>query len=385
MTPSERYVLLGLRLGRHVDGLVDAYYGPPELAEQAASEEPVPAADLAAEADALLGGASDGWVADQLRGLRAYAGVLAGEQISYVDEIERCYGVRPSVAPEDVYREVHEQLDELLPGDGTLFERREAWRQKHRVPAHALVPALRDAVADLRARAAAAFGLPEGEDLWIEEVHDEPWWAFNYYQGSLQSRVVVNADVPTTGPDVVRLAAHEAYPGHHLEHAWKEQLLVREQGILEESILLVPTPQSLLSEGIAETGEELLLDQVGRAEMQELMARHGIVYDAELEHRLGGILERLRPVGVDAALMIHAEGRPKEEAQAYVERWSLRTPEQASHTISFVLDPTWRAYVVNYSAGRTLCERYVGGDRARFRTLLTEQVRVADLTAASLP
>jgi len=26
----ERYLLLGLRLGRHVDGLVDAYYGPPE-------------------------------------------------------------------------------------------------------------------------------------------------------------------------------------------------------------------------------------------------------------------------------------------------------------------------------------------------------------------
>jgi hypothetical protein len=28
----ERYVRLGLQLGRHVDGLVDAYFGPPELA-----------------------------------------------------------------------------------------------------------------------------------------------------------------------------------------------------------------------------------------------------------------------------------------------------------------------------------------------------------------
>ena len=28
----ERYLALGLRLGRHVDGFVDAYYGPPELA-----------------------------------------------------------------------------------------------------------------------------------------------------------------------------------------------------------------------------------------------------------------------------------------------------------------------------------------------------------------
>jgi len=30
---TEDYIRFGLRLGRHVDGLVDAYYGPPELKE----------------------------------------------------------------------------------------------------------------------------------------------------------------------------------------------------------------------------------------------------------------------------------------------------------------------------------------------------------------
>jgi len=28
---AERYVRLGLRLGHHRDGIVDAYFGPPEL------------------------------------------------------------------------------------------------------------------------------------------------------------------------------------------------------------------------------------------------------------------------------------------------------------------------------------------------------------------
>ena len=28
----EEYLTLGLRLGRHIDGMVDAYYGPPERA-----------------------------------------------------------------------------------------------------------------------------------------------------------------------------------------------------------------------------------------------------------------------------------------------------------------------------------------------------------------
>jgi hypothetical protein len=31
---AERYLRLGLGLGKHVDGLVDGYYGPPSLAEE---------------------------------------------------------------------------------------------------------------------------------------------------------------------------------------------------------------------------------------------------------------------------------------------------------------------------------------------------------------
>ncbi len=79
--------------------------------------------------------------------------------------------------------------------------------------------------------------------------------------------------------------------------------------------------------------------------------------------------------------MIHEDGASLEDAQAYVERWSLVPPEQAQHTVRFVTDPTWRAYVITYSAGRDLCRAYVDGDPARFRTLLTEHVRIGDLLA----
>ena len=63
--------------------------------------------ELAADADALAqpserrssSRSGSGWLGDQIRGLRTYAGVLAGESISYVDEVERCYGVRPAPGP----------------------------------------------------------------------------------------------------------------------------------------------------------------------------------------------------------------------------------------------------------------------------------------------
>ena len=243
---------------------------------------------------------------------------------------------------------------------------------------------LEDVLPVLRARTEALLELPVGEEVRLEPVADEPWWAFNYYEGDLTSRVVLNTDVPTTGLDLLHLAAHEVYPGHHVEHSVKEQLLVRGAGRIEEAIQLVPTPQAVLSEGIAETGLDVVLDDAAREEMHAIIRRHGLeLVDPERSERISRVFERLRTVGLDAALMIHEDGASEEEAAAYVERWNLIPPAEAKHSVQFATDPTWRAYVITYSAGRDLCRAYVGDDPARFRTLLTEHVRIGDLLAAA--
>jgi len=383
MSAAERYLVLGLRLGKHVDGLVDAYYGPPELQEQVDAEETIEAAQLAADADALLAELDDSWLADQVHGCATYAHVLAGDPISYSDEVEGCYGVRPRRVAESVYEEVHATLDELLPGDGSLFERRQAWRERHRCPGDKTVAVLDDLLPVLRACTSGLVELPDGEELSIEPVRDEPWWAFNYYQGNLRSRVVLNTDIPTSGRDLLRLAGHEVYPGHHTEHALKEQLLLRDQGRIEEGIQLVPTPQAVLSEGIAEAGLDVVLDDAARVEAYAIVRRHGIeLADPELAERIAKAFEGLGTVGVDAALMVHEEGASVTEAEAYLEKWSLVTPDQARQSARFITDPTWRAYVITYTAGRELCNAYIGGDPARLRTLLTEHVRIGDLVAS---
>ena len=46
----KEFLRLGLRLGRHVDSMVDAYYGPPELAETRAAKPVVPPERLVVEA-----------------------------------------------------------------------------------------------------------------------------------------------------------------------------------------------------------------------------------------------------------------------------------------------------------------------------------------------
>ena len=379
MTHAERYLVLGLRLGKHVDGLVDAYYGPAELQAQVDAEPTIDAAQLASDADELLGELDDSWLFDQVRGCATYAHVLAGDGISYADEVEGCYGVRPSTTPVSVYEAAHARLDELLPGDGSLFERRQAWRNRHLVDGTLAVGVLAELLPLLRDRTATIVELPAGEEFALEPVRDEPWWAFNYYQGDLRSRVVLNTDVPTTGFDLIHLAAHEVYPGHHTEHAVKEQLLIRDRGAIEEGIQLVPTPQAVLSEGIAEVGAEIVLAGDGYAAAYEILARHGLELDPELTEEIAKAAEPLGTVGLDAALMLHGDGASPDDAQAYIERWRLVPPEQAKQGVRFATDPTWRAYVITYTAGRELCRAYVDGEPTRFHRLLTEPVRIGEL------
>jgi hypothetical protein len=383
MTAAESYLQLGLRLGRHVDGLVDSYYGPAELKEQVDAEEPVAPAQLVEDAAALRDSLDDGYLRDLVHGCWTYARVLAGEQMSYSDEVEGSYGVRPERTPDSVFEGMHAELDALLPGDGPLDERRRAWRDRHLCPGDKAVAVLDDLLPLLRARTHDLVALPDGERAAFEPVTDEPWWAFNYYLGNLSSRVVLNTDLPTTGLDLIHLASHEVYPGHHTEGALKEQLLVRDHGCLEETIALVPTPAAVLSEGIAEVGADVILDESSREEAYAIIRRHGVeLADPVLGAKISEQIDRLGTVGLNAALMIFEDGVSHEAAQEYVQHWTLNTPERAAQTIRFVTDPTWRAYTITYSAGRELCNAYVGGDPARFRRLLTEQVRVSELISS---
>jgi hypothetical protein len=376
---AERYLELGLRLGRHVEGLVDAYYGPAALKEQVEAEELVPAEQLAADGGALRDELADGWLRDQVAACTTYARLLAGEAMSYSDEVEGCYGVRPGLTPESVFEAAHAELDELLPGDGSLFERRTAWRERHLCPGDTALALLQDLLPLVRERTLEVVDLPDGEQVVLEPVAGEPWWAFNYYQGGFSSRVVLNTDVPTTGLDVLKLAAHEVYPGHHTEHAVKEQLL----GV-EERIQLVPTPQALLSEGIAEVGLELILDDATREEAHSAIRRHGVALaDPELSARIERAAEPLGTVSLNATICIHEDGMSAEEAAEYISRWSLRPLADARRSVSFATDPTWRAYGITYSAGEELCRAYVGGDRGRFATLLTKAVRTRELLSAA--
>jgi hypothetical protein len=384
VTPSlvERYLRLGLQIGRHVEGIVDAYYGPPELADAVDAEPPIDPRALVSAAELLLDELEDGWLRDQVVGLRTYAGALAGESGSYADEVEGCFGVRPTYTDEAVFAAAHERLAELLPGGEPLGRRYQRWQDSILVPTEQIASTVAAVIAEARAWTRGLVELPDGEEVVLEIVRDKPWLAFCEYLGGLRSRIAVNVDLPMSALELLRVTMHETYPGHHTERASKDHLLVHGRGLLEETIVLVPTPQSLVSEGIAELAPELLLEGDGAAALAAVMQHAGIELDLGHALAVERALEPCRWAEVNAALMLHEAGASEAEAQAYLERWGLMSAQLAAHLIRFLGEPTSRTYVMNYSAGRELCRSYVAGEPERFRRLLTEQMRVRDLLKA---
>lgn len=391
---TTRYLLAGLRLGRHIDGLVDAYYGPRSLSDQVA-DEPVmdPArigddtrrlvADIDGGADPELSPRRRAWLRGQVVGLMTVAAKLAGEDISYSDEVERCYGVRPRWVDEEEIAAAHRRLDASLSGEGPLLDRLVAFRDAHAIPIDRLAGVIEDIAADFRERTERLFGLPDGETVDFELVSDRPWSGFNYYLGGLRSRVAINTDLPVLATAIGHLIAHEAYPGHHTEHTRKEAGLVRRDGFLEETIFLVGTPQCLVAEGLADLGIEVLLGDERIAVVGEHLARHGVRYDLEAVEAVAEMSEISSRARGNLGLMLHEDGRSPEDVVAWAETWLLVDRGRAQKSVAFLLDPTWRSYISCYVEGLPLCRRFVEGDPARFDRLLSEQLLPADLAAAA--
>jgi hypothetical protein len=378
MSASERYLELCLRLRRHDDGLVDAYFGPPEVEERIVAEPLRPPADLVGDARQLIDEADTPYLRRQLVGLETLGRKLAGEEIPYAEEVERCYAIRPQLVPEERFEEAHRALEKVLPPDGTLAERFQRWREGDVVPGDKIQAVLETLNARLRERTRELLGLPEGESTEIELVTGEHWSAYNYYLGGLRSKVAVNTDVALNASNVANLVAHELYPGHHTEHAWKEQLLYVEGGRLEEAIIMYGTPQAVIGEGIAELALEMVVDDHD-VFVAEVLGEWGIGYDADSGRRIRQAKDPLARVVDNAALLLHEDGISTEEAKAYIQRWALVSEKRAQQNIDFVMDPIGRSYVVTYVNGYELCRDWVDGDGAKFKRLLTEQLSPADL------
>jgi len=398
------YLLLALRLDQRIPGLVDGYFGPADLKAQVDMEQGRSPARLRQDAadlrERLAGEVPDAdrraWLEAQLIALETQAAALAGDPLPYLDHVTRCFAYRPMRRPDAEFDDAAATIDALLPGDAALTDRLEAWDRRFEIGTDRLPSVLDWLVARFRARAATTFGLPDGEDLRVSLVRDEPWSGYNWFDGGRRSRVDINTDLPVRAAALIDTAAHETYPGHHLEHAWKEAALVDGLGRLEASVLLINTPECLISEGLADLGIGFAAPDDERAGLLvELYERAGLPVAAdpvaardaaERTVALAAARRDLSAVRGNAAILRHADGRSHEEVVDYLRTVGRMPAETAAKRLEFIEHPLWRTYVFVYADGEALLRRWVEavptGDRAaRFGRLLREQLTPAAVGA----
>ena len=299
------YLELCLRLGRHIDGLVDAYYGPPEISEQVEAEElreprpwcvTLPPCSKRSTGTPSVRPVAAGCAPSSSGSRPSHAGSRARRsptrtRSSAVTAFDRSGWTR---MPSRGSPRPRRGTPRLGSGRGAL----PGLARGRRPSRGGAGPGVPGAPRRFPFANGGLFGLPKGEAVEVEYVTDEPWAAFNYYQGGLLSRVAVNTDVAMSPTFLVEFAAHEAYPGHHTENTWKEQLLVRDAGCLEELAQMIGAPAALISEGIAGLAPEMMLGDDEQEVTAEHMRGTSVAYDPELSR---AVQEARRPLGAPAA------------------------------------------------------------------------------------
>lgn len=384
---------------------MDAYLGDPAVARAVAAEPPSAPRTLAREADALLVATTESgpttrrrtFLAGQLRACRTIAGILAGERRRFTDEIADCYGVRVAPGDPEHYRAVHADLEALLPGRGTLASRLAAHRDRDRLRAGALEPAAHALLADLRERTRATVGLTGSaasmgsEGVRVEIVDDAPWSGFSRRLGPGRSSVVLNDGAGHRALQLAVLVAHEAYPGHHTEHVRREEL----EQPLEQTLLLARTPQSLVAEGAAELGLDVVVGPGWGPWCASVLAAAGVAPDgldeesARVAEAVETAMTGLADVRQDAALMLHERGAPETEVIDHLVRWLLVDRDRARRMLAFLAHPRWRTHTTTYVEGARLVRAWLDARPAgqpvgaRFARLLDESWTPELLAATS--
>jgi hypothetical protein len=382
---AERYLRLGLGLGKHVEGLVDGYFGPPKLAEddrQSLEELLEEARSLRAHVAADLDEQRRRWLTAQIDGLECVAEMTAGTEVAWREAVRRCYGIEVERTPEEHFEEAHATLDAALPGSGDLPERLEEWRMTQDVPRDKLLPGFHALIDELRIRTRDIVELPEGERFNAQLVSGQPWGAYNWYLGDLESRIDINTDLPVRSYYLAILAAHEGYPGHHTEAVCKEARLVRGEGRDELSILLIHTPECLVAEGIATNAIEQALGEDWTALAAEILRALDIPFDEEIARVVVTATGQLQDVDVNIAVSVAEDGWNESAAVEYHRRWALSPEDRARRAVAFDTHPMWSIYVPTYSYGERLVRAFSESRDAGFRSLLTEQLTTADLLDA---
>ncbi|HKI78265.1 MAG TPA: hypothetical protein VKA26_06965 [Ignavibacteriaceae bacterium] len=372
---AENYTKLVLRVGQFDPDYIDAYYGPAEWRPTVSEKDSITELNqLDIETDSLLSNMESlgnyevdemqtlrfKFLSKQLLSVKAKIFMLKGGEFTFDEESKALYDAVAPTHNSEYFRNIINDLNKKLPGKGNILNRFNDFRNRFVIPKEKLDTVFSAAINECRKITRQHIQLPENENFHVEYVTDKAWSGYNWYKGDSYSLIQVNTDLPIYIDRAIDLAAHEGYPGHHVLNTLLDQNLFRRRGWVEFSVYPLFSPQSLIAEGTANYGIQVVLPGEERIKFEKeiLFPLAGLdSSEADEYYEILRLIDKLSYAGNEAARN-YLDGKfNNEEAIEWLMKYSLMTRERAEQRLKFI--EKYRSYVINYNLGQDIVKEYI--------------------------
>ena len=279
---GEDFLLLALRIDKHIKGYVDFYIGPENLKQSVKNESITSPNKLLNDSQYLLKQLDtqgfkkqrEQYIKKLLIAMKTSTEVLNGAEIPFRDKFLKLYDVSLQACEESELTDLKEEFNIAYEGSGSLGERLSKLREQRKIPKSDVYVLYKKALKIVKNRTEELFPnlLPSKEQIDIEligekNINKAKWSYYNWYLGNYKSRIEVNPNYNMYWSSILDAAAHEGYPGHHTEFVVKEYRLYHRNSQFEHSLLLLNSPTLIISEGIANTALNTLFSYRNQAEI----------------------------------------------------------------------------------------------------------------------
>ena len=286
--------------------------------------------------------------------------VINNEKVSFDEECNNIYQFSPDIYEYEYYDSIIVLLDNFLEGKGELLNRISSYRNNFKIDNSDVDKAFKKAIKKSSEETKKYIKLPQIESIEIEYVFGAPWSAYNWYKGDYKSIIQVNKRVDIYLERILDLAAHESYPGHHVYYSLREKDYYRDSNYVEFSIYTLFSPVSFLAEGTAVYGNDLVFPKQSKIDYirNEITGKYKYS-NSELENyfQFLDLLNKLESVQITIARDYIDNKINDKDALRLLEKYGLESEESAIRRLSFI--KRYRSYIINYTAGKKLVERYI--------------------------
>jgi hypothetical protein len=367
---GEDFLLLALRIDKHIKGYVDFYFGPEKL-RQIVNHESITAPNImlndckTLQENLFVQGYDknrERYLDKNLLAMKTSIEDLLGFKIPFKEKFFRLYDVELQPINESELDNLIEDIDEVYKGDGSLDERMKVLREKRTVPEDKVYPLFIQALSITKMKSKELFGdiLPKEERILIELVDDHndnkaKWACYNWYQGNFCSRIEINPKYNMYWTAFLPVAAHEGYPGHHTNFVLIEQHLYQALNHFEQSILLIKSPKLVICEGIADLAVNVLFSYREQAEISlQFCLNKGKKDNVENLTNQNRVKANISLFWYNLAYHGLFDGWSEERLMKYGATFEILSHKDIKNIVKLIFDPLYSTKALLYNLGSKL-------------------------------